>query len=164
MPPGLANQQQPQRTDIVKTEFPGHSHLSSNSTVSTAATTLASHDTSDEDSTGLPAPSLSVALAGAAGRGGFPAGSRYEALAPLGWMAGFESGRSLQDQQLSCLFCLRTLPAPSWLPRIAMVKEDKSPQPSAPAGSTASSGAPPAAAPAVHGLPALAVNVNVPKL
>ena len=55
--------------------------------------------------------------------------SRAEAVAPISWMGGFSAGLSLQEQQLSGLFCLRSLVAPSWMPRMSMVKEDKPPQP-----------------------------------
>lgn len=130
MPPGpLPSSQQP---NPVKSEFADchqpHSrphHMSSGNTVSTVATTVASRDTSDDDelSTGPAVSGCSAASDRAC-----PLSSRYEALGPLAWMAGFEAGRSLQDQQLSCLFCLRSLPAPTWLPRIVMVKEDKGPQ------------------------------------
>ena len=55
--------------------------------------------------------------------------SRAEAMAPISWMGGFSAGMSLQEQQLSALFCLRSLAAPSWMPRMSMVKEDKPPLP-----------------------------------
>lgn len=51
--------------------------------------------------------------------------SRTEEQVLLPWMGGFAAGLSLQEQQLSCLFCSRSLPVPALVPRISMLKEDK---------------------------------------
>lgn len=51
--------------------------------------------------------------------------SRTEELVQLPWMSGFSAGLSLQEQQLSCLFCSRNLPLPVLVPHISMLKEEK---------------------------------------
>jgi len=106
---------------------------------SVGLTTLATNDDSADESSFSAYPHHASAVGGGTGAGTtIPLAynlsktstsgstlSRFEDIMPLPWMAGFSLGRSLQEQQLSCLFCLRGLPVPSDLPRIFMVKEDR---------------------------------------
>lgn len=127
MPPSLLQQpalySAPQTHHVnVKTDTAAAVGLSS---------TVSNEDSEDEGlypSTDVSAPVVPVSAPVFLGRPNLHT-SRAEAVVPISWMGGFNAGLSLQEQQLSALFCLRSLAAPSWMPRMSMVKEDKPPQP-----------------------------------
>ena len=126
MPPSL--QQQPALYSAPQTH---HVNVKTDTAAVGLSSTVSNEDSEDEGlypSTDVSAPVAPVSAPVFRGRPSLHT-SRAEAVAPISWMGGFNAGLSLQEQQLSALFCLRSLAAPSWMPRMSMVKEDKPPQP-----------------------------------